>query len=60
MNEIHTMDYFGMGHILEQMFVWLIGFQIYMCPGFLLPTNHDKYSFLRRVCSKPNTSELAY
>ena len=30
------MLYFGIGHIREQMFVWLIGFQICMCPGFLL------------------------
>ena len=30
------MQYFGMGHIPEQMFVWLIAFQICMCPGFLL------------------------
>ena len=28
--------YFGMRQFPEQMFVWLIGFQIYMCPGFLL------------------------
>ena len=25
-----------MGHIPKQMFVWLIGFQICMCPGILL------------------------
>ena len=25
-NLIHTMHYFGMGHIPEQMFVWLIDF----------------------------------
>ena len=30
------MHYFGMGHIPEQMIVWLIGFQICMCPRFLL------------------------
>ena len=30
------MHYFRMGHILEKMFVWLIGFQICMCPVFLL------------------------
>ena len=30
------MHYFGMGHIPEQMFVWLICFQRCMCPGFLL------------------------
>ena len=30
------MHYFGMGHIPKQMFVRLTGFQICMCPGFLL------------------------
>ena len=30
------MHYFGMGHIPDQIFVWLIGFQICMCPGFQL------------------------
>jgi len=33
---VHTMHYFGMGHIPKQICVWLIGFQICTYPGFLL------------------------
>ena len=50
------MHYFGIGHNPEQMFVWLISFQICITVAKM----HDKLSFLRRVCSKSITALLDY
>ena len=51
------MHYFGMGHIPEQIFVWLIGYVSALDSCYKI---HDKLSFLRRVCGKSITALLDY